>query len=212
MQKQKKDLRRMVQIALLAAIMMVMSATPLGYIPLPFMKATIMHIPVIIGACLLGPRVGAGLGALFGLTSIVMATISPNITSFVFTPFYSFNEQFHGSIWSIVVAMLPRILIGVVSGYVFIFIKKIVSNDTVSLMAAGVAGSLTNTIGVMGLIYILFGEQYAIAGGKDPQLLLGVIIGVIGTNGIMEAIIAAILTAAVCKAVLTAFRGQFVTN
>lgn len=212
MQKQKKDLRRMVQIALLAAIMMVMSATPLGYIPLPFMKATIMHIPVIVGACLLGPRVGAGLGALFGLTSIVMATISPNITSFVFTPFYSFNEQFHGSIWSIVVAMLPRILIGVVSGYVFIFIKKIVSNDTVSLMAAGVAGSLTNTIGVMGLIYILFGEQYAIAGGKDPQLLLGVIIGVIGTNGIMEAIIAAILTAAVCKAVLTAFRGQFVTN
>lgn len=212
MQKQKKDLRRMVQIALLAAIMMVMSATPLGYIPLPFMKATIMHIPVIVGACLLGPRVGAGLGALFGLTSIVMATISPNITSFVFTPFYSFNEQFHGSIWSIVVAMLPRILIGVVSGYVFIFIKKIISNDTVSLMAAGVAGSLTNTIGVMGLIYILFGEQYAIAGGKDPQLLLGVIIGVIGTNGIMEAIIAAILTAAVCKAVLTAFRGQFVTN
>ena len=212
MQKQKKDLRRMVQIALLAAIMMVMSATPLGYIPLPFMKATIMHIPVIIGACLLGPSVGAGLGALFGLTSIVMATISPNITSFVFTPFYSFNEQFHGSIWSIVVAMLPRILIGVVSVYVFIFIKKIVSNDTVSLMAAGVAGSLTNTIGVMGLIYILFGEQYAIAGGKDPQLLLGVIIGVIGTNGIMEAIIAAILTAAVCKAVLTAFRGKFVTN
>ena len=212
MQKQKKDLRRMVQIALLAAIMMVMSATPLGYIPLPFMKATIMHIPVIVGACLLGPRVGAGLGALFGLTSIVMATISPNITSFVFTPFYSFNEQFHGSIWSIVVAMLPRILIGVVSGYVFIFIKKIVSNDTVSLMAAGVAGSLTNTIGVMGLIYILFGEQYAIAGGKDPQLLLGVIIGVIGTNGIMEAIIAAILTAAVCKAVLTAFRGKFVIN
>lgn len=212
MQKQKKDLRRMVQIALLAAIMMVMSATPLGYIPLPFMKATIMHIPVIIGACLLGPSVGAGLGALFGLTSIVMATINPNITSFVFTPFYSFNEQFHGSIWSIVVAMLPRILIGVVSGYVFIFIKKIISNDTVSLMAAGVAGSLTNTIGVMGLIYILFGEQYAIAGGKDPQLLLGVIIGVIGTNGIMEAIIAAILTAAVCKAVLTAFRGQFVTN
>ena len=46
---QKKDLRRMVQIALLAAIMMVMSVTPLGYIPLPFMKATIMHIPVIIG-------------------------------------------------------------------------------------------------------------------------------------------------------------------
>lgn len=209
---QKKDLRRMVQIALLAAIMMVMSVTPLGYIPLPFMKATIMHIPVIIGACLLGPRVGAGLGALFGLTSVVMATINPNITSFVFTPFYSFNEQFHGSIWSIVVAMLPRILIGVVSGYVFILVKKVIKNDTVSLMLAGVSGAMTNTIGVMGLIYIFFGEQYAIAGGKDPQLLLGIIIGIIANNGVMEAIIAAILTAAVCKAVLTAFKGQFAIN
>ena len=209
---QKKDLRRMVQIALLAAIMMVMSVTPLGYIPLPFMKATIMHIPVIIGACLLGPRVGAGLGALFGLTSVVMATINPNITSFVFTPFYSFNEQFHGSIWSIVVAMLPRILIGVVSGYVFILVKKVIKNDTVSLMLAGISGAMTNTIGVMGLIYIFCGEQYAIAGGKDPQLLLGIIIGIIATNGVMEAIIAAILTAAVCKAVLTAFKGQFAIN
>lgn len=209
---QKKDLRRMVQIALLAAIMMVMSVTPLGYIPLPFMKATIMHIPVIIGACLLGPRVGAGLGALFGVTSVVMATITPNITSFVFTPFYSFNEQFHGSIWSIVVAMLPRILIGVVSGYVFILVKKVIKNDTVSLMLAGISGAMTNTIGVMGLIYIFFGEQYAIAGGKDPQLLLGIIIGIIATNGVMEAIIAAILTAAVCKAVLTAFKGQFAIN
>ena len=209
---QKKDLRRMVQIALLAAIMMVMSVTPLGYIPLPFMKATIMHIPVIIGACLLGPRVGAGLGALFGFTSVVMATVNPNITSFVFTPFYSFNEQFHGSIWSIVVAMLPRILIGVVSGYVFILVKKVIKNDTVSLMLAGISGAMTNTIGVMGLIYIFFGEQYAIAGGKDPQLLLGIIIGIIATNGVMEAIIAAILTAAVCKAVLTAFKGQFAIN
>ena len=208
----KKDLRRMVQIALLAAIMMVMSVTPLGYIPLPFMKATIMHIPVIIGACLLGPRVGAGLGALFGVTSVVMATINPNITSFVFTPFYSFNEQFHGSIWSIVVAMLPRILIGVVSGYVFILVKKVIKNDTVSLMLAGISGAMTNTIGVMGLIYIFFGEQYAIAGGKDPQLLLGIIIGIIATNGVMEAIIAAILTAAVCKAVLAAIKGQFAIN
>ncbi len=212
MRKQKKNLTRMVQIALLAAIMMVMSVTPLGYIPLPFMKATIMHIPVIVGACLLGPRVGAGLGALFGLTSIVVNTISPNITSFVFTPFYSFNEQFSGGISSIVVAMVPRILIGLVSGYVFIIFKKIINNDTISLMLAGVSGAMTNTIGVMGLIYILFGEQYAIAGGKDPQLLLGVIIGVIGTNGVVEAIIAAILTAGVCKAVILAFRGKFVTN
>ena len=188
METKKMDVRRMAQIALLVAIMIVLASTPLGYIPLPFMRATTMHIPVIVGACLLGPKVGALLGGLFGITSVVIATVQPNITSFVFTPFYSFSPEFHGSWMSLVVAIAPRILIGVV---------------------AGLAGSMTNTVGVMGLIYLLFGEQYALAGGKDPALLFGVILGVIGTNGVVEAIIAGILTAAVGKALFAAFQGRF---
>lgn len=209
MQKQKMDVRRMAQIALLTAVMIVLSATPLGYIPLPFMRATTMHIPVIVGACLLGPRVGALLGGLFGVTSVVMATVTPNITSFVFTPFYSFNEQFHGSPASLIVAIVPRILIGVVAGLVFQGMRKLVKNETISLAVAGLAGAMTNTIGVMGLIYVLFGEQYALAGGKDPKLLFGIILGVIGTNGVVEAIIAALLNTAVCKALCAAFSGRF---
>lgn len=210
MQKQKKDLRRMVQVALLAAIMIAMSMTPLGYIPLPFMKATIMHVPVIIGACLLGPKIGAGLGALFGVTSIVMNTVNPTITSFVFTPFYSFDGRFSGGFSSIIVALVPRILIGVVSGWVFILLRKLSNNDTISLGVAGFAGAMTNTVGVMSLIYVLFGEQYAIAGGKDPQIILNVIIGVVATNGVMEAIIASVLTALVCKAIIIAFKGKYI--
>ena len=86
---------------------------------------------------------------------------------------------------------------------------KLIRNQTVSLAVAGVLGSMTNTIGVMGLIYLLFGEQYAAAGGTDPSLLLGVILGVVCTNGIVEAIIAGVLTAAVCRALLAAFRKSF---
>ncbi len=209
MESKKMDVRLMAQIALLAAIMIVMAFTPLGYIPLPFMNATTMHIPVIVGACLLGPKVGGVLGGLFGITSVVKATIQPNITSFVFTPFYSFSPEFHGSWMSLVVAILPRILIGVVAGLVFQGLVKLIRNQTVSLAVAGVLGSMTNTIGVMGLIYLLFGEQYAAAGGTDPSLLLGVILGVVCTNGIVEAIIAGVLTAAVCRALLAAFRKSF---
>lgn len=209
MKSKKMDVRLMAQIALLAAIMIVMAFTPLGYIPLPFMNATTMHIPVIVGACLLGPKVGGVLGGLFGITSVVKATIQPNITSFVFTPFYSFSPEFHGSWMSLVVAILPRILIGVVAGLVFQGLVKLIRNQTVSLAVAGVLGSMTNTIGVMGLIYLLFGEQYAAAGGTDPSLLLGVILGVVCTNGIVEAIIAGVLTAAVCRALLAAFRKSF---
>lgn len=209
MESKKMDVRLMAQIALLAAIMIVMAFTPLGYIPLPFMNATTMHIPVIVGACLLGPKAGGVLGGLFGITSVVKATIQPNITSFVFTPFYSFSPEFSGNWMSLIVAILPRILIGVVAGLVFQGLVKLIRNQTVSLAVAGVLGSMTNTIGVMGLIYLLFGEQYAAAGGTDPSLLLGVILGVVCTNGIVEAIIAGVLTAAVCRALLAAFRKSF---
>ncbi len=209
METKKMDVRRMAQIALLVAIMIVLASTPLGYIPLPFMRATTMHIPVIVGACLLGPKVGALLGGLFGITSVVIATVQPNITSFVFTPFYSFSPEFHGSWMSLVVAIAPRILIGVVAGLVFQGLMKVVKSQALSLAVAGLAGAMTNTVGVMGLIYLLFGEQYALAGGKDPALLFGVILGVIGTNGVVEAIIAGILTAAVGKALFAAFQGRF---
>lgn len=201
MQK-KMDVRLLAQMALLTALMLVMAFTPLGYIPLPFMNATTMHIPVIIGSCLLGPKMGAVLGGLFGLTSVFKATITPNITSFVFTPFYSLNPQFSGSWKSLIVAIVPRILIGLLAGLAYQALRKAVHNETVSLAISGFIGSMVNTIGVMGLIYLLFGDQYAAAGGVEPDLLLGVIMGVVGMNGVPEALIAAVLTAAVCKALL----------
>lgn len=195
----------MSQMAFLTAIMMVMAFTPLGYIPLPFMNATTMHIPVIIGACLLGPKTGAILGGIFGLTSVVKATIQPNITSFVFTPFYSSSPQFHGGFESLIVAIVPRILIGLIAGYVFLFLRKKMKGVSLPLLISGFIGSMVNTIGVMSLIYLLFGEQYAAAGGKDPSMLFGIIMGVIGMNGIPEALIAAVLTQAVGRALFAAF-------
>ena len=69
------------------AIIIAMSVVPfLGYIPLGFMNATIIHVPVIIGAIILGPKYGAYLGLVFGVTSLVKATITPGVTSFVFSP------------------------------------------------------------------------------------------------------------------------------
>lgn len=204
--EKKMDVRLLSQMALLTALMLVMAFTPLGYIPLPFMNATTMHIPVIIGACLLGPKMGGVLGGLFGITSVLKATITPTLTSFVFTPFYSFSPEFHGGWKSLVVAIVPRVLIGVVTGLLFQGLRKIVHNETISLAVSGFVGSMVNTIGVMGLIYVLFGEQYAAAGGTSPKLLFGVIMGVVGMNGVPEAVIAAMLTAAVCKALFAVAR------
>ena len=69
MKTQKHDTRQMVSVALMAAIVIVLANTPLGMIQLPIIKATTVHIPVIIGAILLGPSAGAILGAVCGICS-----------------------------------------------------------------------------------------------------------------------------------------------
>ena len=206
MNQKKTDVKLLAQMALLVALELVLAFTPLGYIPLGFMNATTMHIPVILGACLLGPKMGAVLGGVFGVTSVIRATITPNLTSFVFTPFYSFSPEFSGNWTSLIVAIVPRVLIGVIAGLVFSLIMRLTHDkQAVALPVAGFVGSMVNTIGVMGLIYLLFGEQYAAAGGKSFDLLLGVIMGVVAVNGVPEALIAAALTLAIGKVLLGIF-------
>ena len=54
MKTKKHDTRWLVSVALMAAIIIVLANTPLGMIQLPVIKATTVHIPVILGAILLG--------------------------------------------------------------------------------------------------------------------------------------------------------------
>ena len=199
--------RNMVMAAVIAAIIIIMAFVPfLGYIPLGFMNATTVHIPVIIGAILLGPEYGAFLGLTFGLTSLWKNTFMPNPTSFVFSPFVTMG-QFHGNIGSLVICLLPRVLIGVVAYYVYRLVLRALKNRKnrrgTALFAAGVAGSLTNTILVMNLIYLLFGDRYASAAGwAASKWIYGAIIGIIGMQGVPEAIAAGIIVTAVAGIML----------
>ncbi len=192
----------LVKLSFFVAIIVLLAVTPfLGYIPLGFTRATIIHIPVIIGSILLGPVYGGFLGFVFGLTSLVNNTLNPTLTSFVFTPFYSLGT-YSGNFWSLVICFLPRILVGIVPHYVYKGAKKFKDNDVFALGLAGVAGSLTNTLLVMNLIYVFFGESYASVKETDFSGLYMVILSIIGINGVPEAIVAGILTVAVCKVLL----------
>lgn len=184
----------MVQVALFAALIVIMSATPLGYIPLGFMRATIIHVPVILSSVLLGPKKGAILGFIFGLTSFVNNTLNPLITSFVFTPFYSLGE-FSGGFGSIVTCFVPRILIGVFPWFVYRVLLKICKKPLLPLGVAGIIGSLTNTILVMGSILFFFKDSYAAAREVAADAIYKVIATTVVVNGIPEAIVAAILVA-----------------
>lgn len=198
----------LVQVALFTAIIFVLAMVPgLGYIPLGIIRATTIHIPVIIGSVVLGAKKGAVLGGMFGLTSLINNTINPTVTSFVFSPILAMEMGgIKGAIMSFIICFVPRILIGIVPYYVYGGIRKLMgkgkASKVVALGAAGVAGSMTNTLLVMNLIYVLFGEQYATAKEMPYEALYGSILGIIGMNGVPEAIVAAVLVVAIGRVFL----------
>ena len=198
----KKSLQT-AQLALFSSLIILLAFIPgIGYIPLGVTRATIIHVPVIIGSIVLGPKMGAVLGSVFGLTSLISNTLTPTVTSFVFTPFFE-GAGLGGNPLSLVICFVPRILVGVVPYFVYKgvikLLNKIKGKETVSLITAGICGAMTNTILVMGMIYLFFGESYAKAKEISYDALLGVILGIIGVNGVLEAITAAVLTCVICK-------------
>lgn len=190
----------MVLLSLFIAIEILMVIIPfLGFIPIGPLKATTLHIPVIIAGILLGKNKGAILGFIFGLLSLIMNTISPSAASFVFSPFIS------GSFFSVIIAIVPRVLIGYVAGWLFEIIKD--KNQTFGFIISSFIGAIINTILVMGGIYLLFGKSYANALGMDFNGLLPYIIGIVTTQGLLEAMIGSIISTIVCKVLI-----KFVDN
>lgn len=108
--KEREKTRKIVIVGMLSSICIFLGLTGLGFIPIPPAKATIMHIPVIIGAIIEGPIVGALVGLVFGIFSMYQAFAAPMPTSFIF--------------WNPIIAVLPRILIGIVSYYAYIIALK----------------------------------------------------------------------------------------
>ncbi len=165
--------RKIVITAIMGAISAFLGITRWGYLPsIAGVSITIMHIPVIIGAVLEGPLVGLGIGLIFGLTSMLQAAIAPIGPS---DPWFT----------NPLLSVLPRLLIGPVAWLIWEALKRW---PVVGLIAAGIGGSVTNTVLVLGMIGVL---------GYIPWAALGVI-GL--TNGLPEAIVAAVIVLAVVAA------------
>lgn len=205
MKTKKHDTRWMVSVALMAAIVIVLANTPLGMIQLPIIKATTVHIPVILGAILLGPGAGAILGAVFGICSLVSNTMAPTLLSFAFSPFLS-TTGIPGALKAIWISVGCRILIGVVAGWLWVLFTKIKLNQFIALPIVGFVGSMVNTVTVMGSIYFLFAQQYAEAKEVAFTAVFGLVMGTVTASGIPEAIAAAILVLALGKVLVVVFR------
>ena len=201
MNTKKHDTRWMVSVGLMAAIVVVLANTPLGMIQLPIIKATTVHIPVLIGSILLGPMEGAILGGVFGVCSLISNTMAPTLLSFAFSPFMS-TTGVPGALKAIWISVGCRILIGVVAGWLWKLFKKIKLNQIVALVITGFVGSMVNTITVMGSIYLLFAQQYAEAKDVAVTAVWGLIMGTVTASGIPEAIAAAVIVTVVTKVLL----------
>lgn len=247
--------------ALFTAIIVIMAFTPLGYIPLVVINATIIHIPVILGALFLGPKKGAFLGFVFGLTSFINNTFkAATASAFVFSPVLAYNVVGASGIFkSLYICFVPRILVGVVPYFIYVLIRRALKSEqktgpivvnalaslilfisvraflirllpetlsalvctliglaagivlmvvltissskkgstNIALAYAGLAGAFTNTLFVMSGIFILYKDAYAQAVGVAGEAVLDVIMGVVTFNGIVEAVVAAIIVAGV---------------
>ena len=182
--QRRLNVRKMTVIGVLSAISIMMSMLPfIGYIPIGPTKATIMHIPVIIGAIIEGPVVGATIGLIFGLTSLWNAMTQPTITSIFFL--------------NPLVSILPRVLIGVVAYYVYQGIYKISKKVYAAGFMAGLVGSLANTVGVLGMIYVLYADKYMERIGQAGANAGKWLFTLAATNGVPEALVAALIVSAV---------------
>lgn len=168
--------------AILLAIIILQSFIPfLGNLPLLVLDITIIHITVIVGGIVLGPKVGFFLGTAWGICSFIRAFTSGSaISLLVFTnPF---------------IAIVPRALVGGLSALLFVALERVIRSDKIRMSIAGAFGSLLNTILVLGLIYLLLGSQYAETLQTSVAALPALLMTIVATNGVPEAIASAVLT------------------
>ena len=162
------SVRQIVIAGILGGIAIFLGYTRLGFIPVPNLagNATIMHVPAILGGALEGPVVGTIVGGIFGIFSFIQAEV----------PF--FRDP--------LVSILPRLFIGVVAWAVFASLRN--WSLDVAAAAAGVFGSMTNTVGVLGMAVLL------------GYLPLAAVVPII-PQAIAEAILAAVVTVVVVRGV-----------
>ena len=178
--------RQLVVIGMLSGISMFMGLTGFGMIPTPWMKITIQHLPVIIGGIVEGPIIGGIVGLIFGLFSMYLNMRQPVLLSPIFM--------------NPIIAIIPRVLIGIVSYYVFKIMKEKFNKEKLGLILAAIAGTITNTAGVLGLTYILAMEQFATLKEISSAAVAGALGTIAVSNGIPECIVAVMIVVPVCLA------------
>ncbi len=193
----KTDVKQLTLLGLLAAVMVILSATPLGYLNIGVLAITLNVIPVGIAAIALGPTGGAVVGAIFGLTSFLQCigvggTSAMGVITFGINPVLTFIQRF-----------LPRLLVGLIIGFLHKYLARKIGKKT-SCFITGFLAAFLNTVLFMSALVLLFGNtdymQELIAGRN----IIVFICTFVGVNAVFEMIASTLITGAVGSALYKA--------
>ena len=202
MEKAKTNLTYLIELALLVGILLMMNITGLAMIPLPGQYASIMTVPVAVGAMMLGPLAGGVLGGVMGCISFYTAIKTGFSTLFL--------AGYTGGIvvvLSFVNTVIPRILMGICVGWVYRAASRLDRGNTISYYIGGIAAPLLNTLFYMTVLVLIFlnaptlqallGEEL-MAKFQDNILLF--VAAYVGVQALIEAALGCVISGSVCKA------------
>lgn len=195
MKSGNSKVKSMTLIAVLAALLIAMSLTPIGYLKVGPLSITFNMIPVAIGGIALGPVAGMILGIVFGLTSFAQCFGADAFGAFLLdlNPIFTF-----------VTCVVTRAVAGLLAGLVNKAIGTVTKNHVAGYWFTGLSASLFNTIFFVGTMMLLFGKDSiseAAGGAIDASLSIIAFFAAFTTvNAVWEAVAALIITGAVCTA------------
>lgn len=193
MQKNRNAIRQMVTLAMLSAILLVLSFTPLGYLNIGPLAISLNMIPVGIAAIALGPWGGMFLGGIFGLTSFLQCvgvggTSAMGVILFGISPVLAFVQRF-----------VPRVLAGFLTGMVNRGLSKVLGH-TAADFASGLCAALFNTVLFMLALILLFGNTQYLRDLIDGRNVLVFVCSFVGVNALVEMLAATLVVGSVGRA------------
>ncbi len=188
--KRKLSTSQFVILGLITAILLLMAYTPLGYLNIGPLAITFNMIPVAVAAITIGPAGGAAAGSIFGLTSFLQC-IGIGGASPMGTILFGINPLF-----AFILCFVPRILNGLLLGYVFRGIRKI-SGMSFACLSTGFCSAFFNTVFFMSALILLFGNTDYLQQMIGGQNIILFICSFVGINAVFEMAASTILTGAV---------------
>lgn len=183
----------LVRLALLSAIIVIMAFTPLGFLNVGPFAITFITIPVIIGAITMGPTAGLFLGGMFGLMSFIQCFQGSLLGSVLLTinPFLTFFN-----------CMVPRLLMGWLCGLLYRALNRSGKDSIAAVGTASISGALMNTVFFMTSFILCFGNTEYVQNMQGGMNVFAFLVGMVGVNGVVEAVSCAVIGTAVSKPLL----------